>query len=261
LHGSTSQPMSDVDATIASASGGGAAVAAAGVPGGAAFLQDPRNLRLGGAMGRPDIDPHVLASLDAAGRAALPVGYHAELTAGPANHTQGTYTGGAVSQVILGQAADIAIFDAQGNRIPNPVDRGAGDPGFDIYKRVGDEYIKQRAALFHERGRWGGYYGRPDRMQFGTVSEGYPAGANDPYGAGIPPVETAANRLIRQQHEIAAGHTPGQTSALEPGDNDTSHHVEISLGNAPPGTRIVRQTAQGPADLAVRVHGSMPQVA
>lgn len=144
-----------------------------GIPGNyAGFLQDPRNLRLGGAVGRPDLHPEVVSWLNDASH-VLPPGYHAMLRAGPANHTEGTYTGGAVSQVTLGQAADIDIVDPSGKHLPNPVDTGQFDP---LYKVLGDAYVQASGG----KGRWGGNYGRPDPMQYGTVGPGYPAGTNAP---------------------------------------------------------------------------------
>ena len=164
-----------------------------GIPGNyAGFLQDPRNLRLGGAVGRPDLHEDVVRWLNDA-QHVLPPGYHAELRAGPANHTQGTYTGGAVSQVTLGQAADIDIVDPSGKHLPNPVDTGQFDP---LYKVLGEAYVQASGG----QGRWGGNYGRPDPMQYGTVAPGYPAGANAPAIADLQRAQAVAGDTTTVTH-------------------------------------------------------------
>lgn len=140
-------------------------------------LQDPNNFRSGAAVGRPDLKPQVVGWLNEALK-SLPPGYTARLVAGPANHTWGTYTsnGKQQSQVTMGDAADIIIVDPQGHEIPNP-HSVTPDP---LYRTLGEAYVKASGG----QGRWGGHYLDPDQMQFGTVTPGYPAGANAPKQTG-----------------------------------------------------------------------------
>jgi hypothetical protein len=260
------------------------AVAGAGGVGGDNFLQDPRNLRLGGAMGRPDLHQDVIDWLNKAGPAALGPGWRAELAAGPANHTYGTYTTGAQSQVTLGQAADVTLIDPKGNRIPHPVDIGAEDPNFSPYKKLADAYIMASKGV----GRAGVNYGRPDRMQYGTIGPDYPAGANASPGlyaaahqtqvatavAAIPRALRALNPVGTAQAAEPAPAEPAEPPVIagsgpefvpgvgSPAPAGTStlnslHHVQINIPTAPPGTRADITRADGPATVGLRVGHAM----
>jgi hypothetical protein len=134
------------------------------------FVTDPHGFLSGN---NKPINDNVIRWLNKAGE-SMP-GWHAEIAVGPSQHTYGTYTTGAPSQVPRGQAADIYLVDPTGRHLPHPVDT-SNDPDFGPYKTLGDAYIKASGG----QGRWGGYYGRPDRMQYGTVTPEYPRGENAP---------------------------------------------------------------------------------
>jgi hypothetical protein len=143
----------------------------------AGFVTDPHGYLSG--QNKP-INANVIRWLNKAGE-TMP-GYHAEIAVGPSQHTPGTYTTGSPSQVPRGMAADIWLVDPKGNRIPHPPAHNSGenvptnDPDFALYKQLGDGYITASGG----QGRWGGYYGLQDRMQFGTVTPEYPRGSTAP---------------------------------------------------------------------------------
>lgn len=143
------------------------------------FVTDSQGQLAGGVK---QINANVIQWLNEAGK-SLPPGWHADVAVGPAQHTQGTYTGGAQSQVPLGMAADIRLVDPNGNVMPHMVAHNAAEdaqirasPEFKIFQKLGDAYIRASGG----QGRWGGYYGLADTMQYGTVAPGYPAGVNAP---------------------------------------------------------------------------------
>lgn len=158
------------------------------------FVTDSEGRLTGGVK---QINANVIQWLNEAGK-SLPPGWHADVAVGPAQHTQGTYTGGAQSQVPLGMAADIRLVDPNGNVMPHMVAHNAvedaairASPEFKIFQKLGDAYIRASGG----QGRWGGYYGLADTMQYGTVAPGYPAGSRAPpelyQGAQTTPVTTA----------------------------------------------------------------------
>jgi hypothetical protein len=121
------------------------------------------------------VDPRVVGWFNQAADQYLPPGYSVELAVGPASHNRQTYLGGP-SQVPLGKALDVLIYDAQGNPIDNRLHQDPNSPTYKFYQGFGNAYIKASGG----HGRWGGYYSDPDVMQFGTVMEGYPRGARAP---------------------------------------------------------------------------------
>lgn len=143
------------------------------------FVTDSEGRLTGGVK---QINANVIRWLNEAGK-SLPPGWHADVAVGPEQHTQGTYTGGAQSQVPLGMAADIRLVDPNGNIMPHMVAHNAAEdaqirasPEFKIFQKLGDAYIRASGG----QGRWGGYYGLADTMQYGTVAPGYPAGSRAP---------------------------------------------------------------------------------
>ncbi len=213
------------------------------------FLQDPRNLRFGSGAGRPDIHPNVINWLNNAGPAAFGPGWHAELSAGPANHTPGTYTTGGRSQVTLGQAADVYLIDPQGNRIPHPVDIGSSDPNFSPYAKLGQEYIMASGG----QGRWGGNYGRPDRMQYGMISPGYPAGAN-----ADPDLYAKARQQFQTQ---MAANDPSRSSSPSSNNPVSPSSSNSSVNPVQTGSIQGQQTDQEPQQsISVQSHKTTPEV-
>lgn len=213
------------------------------------FLKDPEG-RLAGD--KVQINPNVVQWLNKAGE-ALPTGWHAEVAVGPSQHTPGTYTTGAPSQVPKGLAADIRLVDPSGRVLPHLVAHSPqedaeirANPDFQHFKQLGDAYVMASGG----NGRWGGNYGLADTMQYGTVTPEYPRGAKasqDLYTA------AAAQAQQRSQTQIASNQQPqtplasnvNQPSPVQVASSDTSHLP--TSGSQPSVTPLQTAQNQNPA--------------
>jgi hypothetical protein len=207
----------------------------------------------------PNVDPRLIAILNAARGTGLPEGYDARFISGyrpgdPRNHGKGL-------------AGDIEIIDPQGNVVPNYQKASS----FNTYKAFADAAREQQQKLYPELNdqfRWGGYfsgpkgkYGAMDLMHF-DISKTPMAGGS--WASGLTPQQAAMWGIKNQPQQVAQNNPAAAPMPAPSAASLPAPVVSPAIPTAPPATPLqpqglLQRVQSGtPSPLAVSMGLSAP---